>query len=224
MPYYFLFENLPPERPVGPLHGDYLPAKTTVPSYNEVTRQDPAGGIGGFLRRFLGSQSSAKSNPALADIGQILQEVGFLEITCRYDGGNDEGFAHFESASTADRCFTPNDAIDRLRGTRLGAVDYDPYAYLGKTTADDHDAWIARRSEMSEAERISEWLSDWFVQDIAVALLGEGFGTGEYAMEGRFRLDLRTGSISDLPMEPPPDFGNCNAFSLEDYYPEEEQR
>ena len=41
-------------------------------------------------------------------------------------------------------------------------------------------------------------------------------------MTGRFRLELRTGAITDLPLESPPDFRDSGAFSLDDYYPDEE--
>jgi hypothetical protein len=225
MPYFFLFENLPAERPVGPLQGFYEPAKAAVRISDDPDASDGARGIGRRLRRFLASTFSARSDNSdqsvIVHIGQILREAGFLEIVCHYDGGNDEGFAFFDSAATADGSFTLKEMIDRLCGTQLGDPDYDPCGTLPKLNPDQHRDSLTRQSQKTEARRIEEWI-DWFVRDVAVALLGQGFGTGEYAMTGRFRLDLRTGAITDLPLESPPDFRDSGAFSLDDYYPDEE--
>jgi hypothetical protein len=221
-----LFDDLPGERPVGPLQGFYESARAAVRISEDSDASDRAGGIGGLLRRFLGSTFSASSGNSdqgvIVEIGQILLEAGFLEIVCHYDGGNDEGFAFFDSASTAEGRFTLKETIARLCGTRLGAPDYDPGGTLPKLNPDQRRDSLARQSQKTEARRIEDCI-DWFVQDIAVALLGRGFGTGEYAMTGRFRLDLRTGAITDLPLETPPDFRDSDAFSLDDYYPDEEQ-
>jgi hypothetical protein len=221
MPYYFLFDNLPAERPVGPLPGFYEPAEAELPIADDAGSSKAKGVFGAFFRRLTRADWSTRSETAITDIGRILQAAGVLEITCRYDGGNDEGFAHFESASTTRGTKTLDELIAFLRGTRLGAADYDPYETLHKLTPDQGRDWLARKSKSTEAQRIGESV-DGFVEGIAVALLGEGFGTGEYAMEGRFRLDLRTGSIVDLPINPPPDFRESGAFSLDDYYSDEE--
>jgi hypothetical protein len=223
MPHYFLFENLPAERPVGPLTGWYESAQAKLPIADDAKSPIAGGRIRTFFRRLVNSEWSLKSEAATIDIGRILREAGVLEITCHYDGGNDEGFAHFESAATKHGTKTLEELIDFLRGSRLGAVDYDPYATLSKLTPDQCRDWQAQNSQMTETQRIGDFL-ECFIEAIAVALLGEGFGTGEYAMEGRFRLDLRTGSITDLPIEPPPDFRNSGAFSLDHYYPDKEPK
>jgi hypothetical protein len=223
MPYYFLFENLPAGCPVGPLTGVYQPAKAMLPISEDADRLNARSRLGAFFRRLVRSEWSITSETAVADIGRLLRAAGVLEITCRYDGGNDEGFAHFESASTTHGTKTLDELIALLHGTRLGAVDYDPYATLPKLTSEKGRDWLARKANRTEAQRIGDFI-DGFIEGIAVALLGEGFGTGEYAMEGRFRLDLRTASIVDLPMDPPPDFRDSGAFSLDHYYPDEESK
>jgi hypothetical protein len=219
MPYYFLFDNLPAERPVGPLAGWYESAKAELPISGDASSSNK-GGIGQLFRRLVNSESPASDAPTV-EMGRILRDAGVLEITCLYDGGNDEGFAHFESAATNEGTKTLEQLISYLHGTRLGAVDYDPYTAPSELTDDQRRNWQEREAKKTEVQRIGDWL-EGFIEGIAVALLGEGFGTGEYAMEGKFRLDLRTGSITDLPIEPPPDFRNSDAFSLDDYYPDED--
>ena len=122
MPYFFLFENLPAERPVGPLQGFYEAAKAAVRISEDSDASDraagSAGGCAGFWLR-LSPRSDNLDQAVIVDIGQILREAGFLEIVCHYDGGNDEGFAFFDSAATADGSFTLKEMIDRLCGTRL---------------------------------------------------------------------------------------------------------
>jgi hypothetical protein len=223
MPYFFLFDDLPAERPVGPLHGSYMPAKATLRVSARSDADEPSAG---WLRRLFAFKAfrnmPESSQSAVIAIAQILREAGFLAVECEYDGGNDEGFASLDSATTADTSCSPPEVINRLRGTSLGSPEFDPYQTLPKLDPDKRNAVQERRSQMSEGERIRDWL-DSFVQDISTVLLGEGYGTGEYAMVGRFRLDLQTGALVDLPLEPPPDFRNSGAFSLDDYYPDEGQ-
>jgi hypothetical protein len=102
-----------------------------------------------------------------------LAALGAVRAYIRYDGGNDEGFAHFDYCQMQDRshCFRERLARD-LRAA-------DPV-------------------EFAEAEDMLTGAAD----DWSVELLGE-YGTGEYDMFGAFWLSLRTGLVRDDPTAAP---------------------
>ena len=89
-----------------------------------------------------------------------LRDAGYAAVRVQYDGGYDEGFAHFDAAvkpdGTADGAAAVRTVVD-------GQGDLDELAYA-----------------------------------LAVRLLEEGFGTGEYEMFGAFLADLSTGKLTDL--------------------------
>lgn len=226
MPYYLLFENLPPERPVEPLHGVYEKAHRTIPLSVSPDHDSSDGGAMRWLRRLFTRRMFAKlpspDQKAVVRISQVLRDAGFRTIECNYDGGNDEGFSNLDTGTTKDETYSANEMIVRLRGTKLGHPDFDPWETASRMRVEEREIISARRDERSEDETIDDWL-EAFVEVLAVVLLGEGYGTGEYAMVGRFRFDLRTGELTDLPLEPPPDFREMNAMDLDDYYASEDQ-
>ncbi|NNJ24930.1 hypothetical protein [Alienimonas chondri] len=90
-----------------------------------------------------------------------LRSLGYSDVRIQYDGGWDEGFAHFDAALAPD-----------------GTAD-DAATVAGRLTKGDGDL-----DELAHA--------------LAVSLLMEGYGTGEYEMFGAFTADLATGALTDL--------------------------
>ena len=133
-------------------------------------------------------------------VRDALLAAGFHAVTCTYDGGYDEGFAHFGTAHGADGDCGGAGLIDRL-GDTTALLASDP-------TAPD-DAPESYRVEVAKqwapkvpAARLGDVLYA-FAESLATRLLGGGYGTGELALRGRFRCDLNTGEIVDIEPDPP---------------------
>ncbi len=118
------------------------------------------------------------------DLQVVLKSSGVAKVYCRYDGGNDEGFAWVDHA-------------ELVSGER---VDFS--ALSSRLIANG----------LILPKKLMPWQTDWtdeqFVQnmldfalatDWAAALLGgRGFGTGDY-MYGAFFADLVNETITDDP-------------------------
>lgn len=122
----------------------------------------------------------------------ILQEMGVTEIFVRYDGGYDEGFAYFDSATLRDESWPVEALAAELAPGPLGERPSERTFHY----SDEVEAGMTRVQEAKDA-------LDGLACDLAGQLLGNGFGTGEAAIDGRFRLEMGTGHIVDLPMEIP---------------------
>ena len=158
----------------------------------------------GFVPNFYESAEARvdfdQTGDACRRVRDWLIAGGFGTVTCTYDGGHDEGFAHVESATgTVGRC----DA-DELAG-RLkpgdGLVTRSPWGMERATPQirAEHEADWAEKNARRRLDEVLEVLAE----ELAVKLLGKGFGTGAYEMRGRFRADLLTGEITDLEADPP---------------------
>ena len=117
----------------------------------------------------------------LAAMVPALKELGVRRIYCRYDGGNDEGFAWLDSMEMRD-------------GTRLAG---DARLDLQKQ-ADLRAAAAVKRAGAVTDEAFLAYLScGWLCHEWASILLGNSYGTGEYCMYGAFTVDLDACTISD---------------------------
>lgn len=106
-----------------------------------------------------------------------LRENGVRKLLLRYDGGNDEGFTHFEALEMADgRRLTKGDAeavkaigaaVKAIDGDSGDTADFETYGYL----------------EM--------------LDDAAIAFLGPGFGTGPFEMYGAITIDCEACTMTD---------------------------
>ncbi len=50
----------------------------------------------------------------------------------------------------------------------------------------------------------AEWTRDaldYFIHELASQLLGRGFGTGEYSLEGAFVFDIEANTLTDIAPE-----------------------
>ena len=139
---------------------------------------------------------------------EAFRTAGFSVLHCRYDGGNDEGFAYVDAAGRPDGAIVPKAAmIEQLAATgvadRLPLPDYSTPDWVKELPEEDRarqEEQIAEARERTLAEpptkRIADILWD-LASELATPLLGEGFGTGEYVMRGLFTVDLTTGAVVD---------------------------
>ena len=113
---------------------------------------------------------------------EALIGLGATQIHCTYDGGGDEGFAHFQAATIDGQ------AVEKA--TLVAQLSSGPLAQLPE------DERFSYSQPLSVEEKIA-YLLDWLADDLATRLLGEGYGTGEYSLSGAFVADLQNGQISD---------------------------
>jgi hypothetical protein len=130
-----------------------------------------------------------------ATVCSMLIDRGATRFRGTYDGGHDEGFAHAETVwFGADP--KPVEVVADTLGTkefhtRLADAAADPKA------SHWHNAAKMYRED-SAAAAVARAL-DELAHEIAAALLGGGFGTGEYSLYGAFEVDFSSGQITDDP-------------------------
>ena len=105
-----------------------------------------------------------------------FRAAGVRKVLMRYDGGNDEGFTHFEALEMADGSrLTRQDVATRdfvraaieATGDKVYLDDFEKHGYLD------------------------------ILDDAAVAFLGPGFGTGSYELFGAITIDCEGCTITD---------------------------
>lgn len=128
----------------------------------------------------------------------VLKEIGAVSIRCAYDGGNDEGFAWFQSVKTADGTWTKDETIFHL--VKAGLVEKLRSAEL---------LYESPEHPRSDRDQIESTLED-LASEWGMLLLGGSFGTGAYQMYGAFEVDLIAGTIIDDPQATPAPEGNIS--------------
>lgn len=129
-------------------------------------------------------------------VRDALVEKGFTIANCRYDGGNDEDFAYFGNAVKNGQASTARQLIEILSDSPI--KDVVPFVCDDSRYPDEvRKQMLDRFNAMPVSKRIEEALAE-FATAAADALLGEGFGTGEFSIRGRFWVDLQTGQVTDL--------------------------
>lgn len=113
----------------------------------------------------------------------VLREFGAKVIHCCYNGGGDEGFAHFDRVELEDRTVSLNELKQQLAAGSLGSKTSE---YLRSYY----------RNQPSPEQRVDFFL-ELLADELAIHLLGSGYGTGEYSMKGAFKANLETGEIID---------------------------
>ncbi len=122
---------------------------------------------------------------AIALVGAALSEAGAKHVYCRYDGGNDEGFAWLDHVAThTGEKLSGKDIAARLTGRGLASR----MAAAGLLYAPPDDADVAFLQSL---------VADGFAIDCALLLLGSGFGTGPFYLYGAFTVDLEACTITD---------------------------
>jgi hypothetical protein len=131
-----------------------------------------------------------------------LIDAGAKRFRVRYDGGHDEGFAHADTIWFGPDQ-TARGVADVAREWATSPVVERIGAAVRQRHPDDfHHTTYAFRPEPEQWVDLALWE---LAEAIASALLGEGYGTGEYSLYGALVADLETGDITDDPAaaEPP---------------------
>jgi len=174
MPYYKIdpetAEEYGIELPPGE-NGFYEPAEATFDFEGGATSAD------GFMRH----------------LRDMLLGRQFTGVRCSYDGGYDEGFAHFDHATVNGVRFDQDEMVALLKDSDLRNCP---------TTYDDmpeaaRKHWEEHRKKLTPEKLVIETLEE-FAYGFASTLLGQGFGTGECEIKGCFDVDLTTGKMLDV--------------------------
>jgi hypothetical protein len=114
----------------------------------------------------------------------ILRERGIERILVSYDGGGDEGFAELKEALTRGVILTRDELARELCHGSLGdkISEFDTWYADGYTPT--REQWAIRAL-------------DGYAHSVAMRLLGQGYGTGDYALTGRLIAELTSGRIWD---------------------------
>lgn len=220
MPYYFGEEDIGwPEDETDPppkleqfhyiaasdFTGKTAPVTFTVPDIDPSFGQErQSAAKRSFLDRLLGRNIQPVSQPAysseyfekrqqqlVALMVPVLKDLGVKQLYCRYDGGNDEGFAWFDHAIMRSGETMAVDALAR----RLSETDLPRGA---------HEAGIVQqRGAFPNHARMAELLHHSLAEEWACKLLGSHYGTGPFSMYGAFTADLDDCTIIDDPNADP---------------------
>ena len=154
-----------------------------------------------FLDRLLGRPPKASNSPSrptwaqreqeakrqnerwIAVLTVLLREVGVRRVYCRYDGGNDEGFAWLDHAELK----TGERLSSQALGARLAEANF-----IERLVGEE--LWV--RTPRSEFDEMS-LVRDAIAIEFACKLLGSGYGTGSYWLYGAFTVDLDACTIVD---------------------------
>ncbi len=124
--------------------------------------------------------------PRPRQICEALRTIGIVTLGVRYDGGHDEGFAHFDTAQSQKQMFSLQALIEAVKHGPLGEAAENLYVWNESGTEATRAQWAQSAIwELCEA--------------LAGQLLGDGYGTGEYSLYGYFTANLTTGEIIDQP-------------------------
>jgi hypothetical protein len=128
-----------------------------------------------------------------------LRAAGATGFRVHYDGGYDEGFSH------PDAVLFANGEL-RAAGDVVASIASPALVAQIRAAAAKGSMWgdtTTMYERSTEAEAVAYAL-DELSGELAVKLLGEGFGTGEYQLYGAFTADFATGRIVDHEDAPKP--------------------
>ncbi|HWB46787.1 MAG TPA: hypothetical protein VG900_15220 [Hyphomicrobiaceae bacterium] len=129
-------------------------------------------------------QEAVRSAQRVAHLTQALRSVGVRRAYCRYDGGNDEGFAWLDHMElTSGEPLSAQEVADRLAQTHV----------LERL----REAKLMPGSQGDDARDLLAIARDAFAIETSVMLLGQGYGTGPYWLYGAFTVDLDACTIVD---------------------------
>lgn len=156
---------------------------------------EAAGGSGAFYEAASAVFNFTKAPPVVQKVRDAFIAKGFTTIDGHYDGGYDEGFSYFDAAVVNGVSFSVDEIGQLLAQPLSDAFDLMFDAMEGPPGMVEQ--MRERNSQATSAVRVENVLYE-FIHTLATALLGDGFGTGEYSLRGRFRVDLLTGNIDDI--------------------------
>lgn len=167
------FEFMPPHEFLG-----QKPAPIFFTEPGAEPAEPPSQSKPGLLARIFGLAQTplGRGKPSEsyldAELLAALRAAGVAEMRVRYDGGDDEGFAWFKSATS--------DAGEILDAEGLiGRMDLAP---------------DPQHPNLGAEHRL-----DGFAGELGAIMLGRGFGTGPFYMFGEFTANLTTRELRDDP-------------------------
>jgi hypothetical protein len=204
--YWLPFHLLPPPESIG--HHESVQFSDQIPPPPAFPLPQASFGPRGLLGLLLGHRagppaptprltleqqqelSAYRQQHMLALVVAALREIGVRRVYCRYDGGDDEGFAWLDHAETrSGERLVPDLVARRLRRTGLLQRGIDA------------PLWHRRR--VTRTREVRDILDMQFAGECAGRLLGMGFGTGAMLLYGAFTVDLDTCIIADDPNADP---------------------
>ena len=131
-----------------------------------------------------------------------LRDLGGTHVRAVYDGGDDEGFVWFRELRTTNGTLSLDQTLEALAAAGIAET-------LRRAGLFGDGGRITRLGGYrSDHDRLHDTLKYELVDGWAVALLGRGFGTGDFEMYGAFTVDLHTRTITDDPQATVPQDGN----------------
>lgn len=116
-----------------------------------------------------------------------LRGLGVVQLTVRYDGGSDEGFAHFQEARIGLGTIEYGVLVPHLQSGPLGNQPETPFYYRVPSQVGS----VSRKEWTEEGLQL-------LMYELAAQLLGEGFGNGDLSIEGAFVADLKANTLTDI--------------------------
>lgn len=142
------------------------------------TPETPTVGSQAWFENFRLSQKreAQEALERVAEWAAAFRAVGVRRVLMHYDGGNDEGFVHFDAFEMAD-------------GRRLAWKD-DGASEVARRAAEaaGHTADVSVFQDYGHLD---------ILLDAAIAFLGPGFGTGPYEMFGAITIDCEACTLTD---------------------------
>lgn len=165
--------------------GDSGDGATDQPSPDSAFRYEP-----------LSSHFKAEDVDGVAAVALgLIRAAGVGRMRVRYDGGNDEGFAHADDMWINGERKSLGEVLNLV--TTPANVEAIRVAAGGPDTSQWYKADNFHRR--AEPRRFISNVLDELADLIVTELLGSGYGTGEYEMYGALIIDLETGEINDDP-------------------------
>jgi hypothetical protein len=201
-------EPEPPPPPVASVQAPAPPVQARHFGLLNLLRgfQRPSPGVVGEIRvSFQERQRQAKlrqehrTQQLFSIAVPALRSTGVRRVYCRYDGGNDEGFAWFDHYEIEEG--KPMDS--KLVGQRLREMKVDEALGAAGLVQLDGDVSPGEREWRDQTQWLGGAVGSMLSHEWAALLLGQGFGTGEYLMYGAFVVDLDECVITDDPNADP---------------------
>jgi hypothetical protein len=170
----------------------YFDSENFDPGQDEEELPTPAYGPFEY-ERAEGRFSPVKLQGVAAKMYSLLKDFGATRVRVTYDGGNDEGFAHADQVWIGQEQQRIDDVALHLSKPDI-VRQVREVASLPKASH-WYDATKIYNTDLPSAciKRALDELAHAFAQ----ALLGDGFGTGEYQLYGACIADLLSGEITD---------------------------
>ncbi len=126
---------------------------------------------------------------------EMLVKQAATKLRITYDGGHDEGFAHFDGAWIGDTELSAEIMMSRLAEDGAKPRILEAIKKPGSTN------WYNAEQMFSAATPVKAvgYAMDDLAHKLAEKLVGDGYGTGEYQLYGAFTVDVQTGRLLDDP-------------------------